>query len=104
MILVASRQPRLSGSEIIQWRYTTNIAILKENVKKVAIDDVVNALFKLPSEQIMAVYDFILFLQARHGQMIDESDSWTEEDLIDLRKASLQYAAATSLNDEQELH
>jgi len=81
-----------------------NVAILEEDVKKVAIDDVVNALFKLPSAQIMTVYDFILFLQARHGQLIDESDSWTDEDLIELRTASLQHAAATILSDEQELY
>ena len=57
-----------------------------------SVKEIVATLFALPPEQIATVYEFILFLQTRHPQAIDISDSWTEEDLVDLRNASLQYA------------
>ena len=41
--------------------------------------------------------------QAKDFQLrIDESASWTEEDVNELSEASLQYADATILADEQE--
>ena len=65
-----------------------------------SVKEVVNALFTLPPEQVATVYEFILFLQTRHGSVIDVSDSWTEEDLADLTSASLQYASEALLADE----
>ncbi|MCX6050850.1 MAG: hypothetical protein NT075_37655 [Chloroflexi bacterium] len=81
-----------------------NVTLDERSLTKVELNDVVSALFKLPAEQIATVYDFILFLQMRHGQPIDESDSWTEEDVNELRAASLQYAAVTILANDQEFH
>ncbi len=80
------------------------VGLTEKNLTKVALNDVVSELFKLPSEQIATVYDFILFLQMRHSQPVDESDSWTEEDINQLREASLQYAGVTILADEPELY
>jgi hypothetical protein len=71
-------------------------------VENVAVKDVVDALFKLPSEQIATVYEFILFLQDRHGQAVDIADEWSDEDANDLTTASLRYAAETVLMDEAE--
>ena len=67
-----------------------------------SVKEVVDALFTLPSEQIATVYEFILFLQTRHGAAIDVSDSWTEEDMVDLTNASLQYASEALLADEPD--
>jgi hypothetical protein len=65
-----------------------------------SVKEVVEALFTLPPEQITTVYEFILFLQTRHNESLDVSDSWTEEDLADLTSASLQYASEALLTDE----
>jgi len=81
-----------------------NVATLEKAPETVSINDIASVLFKLPAEQIAMVYDFVLFLQARHGQPVDVSDIWTEEDLTELREASLQYASATILSNEQEVH
>jgi hypothetical protein len=67
-----------------------------------SVKEIVDALFTLPPEQITTVYEFILFLKTRHGEAIDVSDSWTEEDLVDLRTASLQYASEALLADEAD--
>lgn len=75
---------------------------LTANPQPIGVDDIVQALFHLPVEQLVQVYDFILFLQGRYGQPVDESDSWSDEDLYQLNEASLHYAAATNLIDEQE--
>jgi hypothetical protein len=65
-----------------------------------SVQEVVDALFMLPPEQIATVYEFILFLRTRHGSTIDVSDNWTEEDIADLTTASLQYASEALLADE----
>ena len=53
--------------------------------------------FSLPPEKAAEVYDFVTFLQERYGQRtaVDMSDAWSEEDLHDLIRASLQYAERT---------
>lgn len=71
-------------------------------MENVAVKDVVDALFKLPSEQIATVYEFILFLQARHGQTVDVADEWSDEDVNDLIAATLHYASETVLADEAD--
>ena len=68
--------------------------------KVLSVKKVIDALFTLPPEQIATVYEFILFLQTRHGPAIDVADSWTEEDMADLTAASLQYASETLFADE----
>jgi hypothetical protein len=68
--------------------------------KTPSVTEVVNALVTLPPEQIATVYEFILFLQTRHGQAVDVSDGWTEEDMADLTNASLQYASEALVADE----
>jgi hypothetical protein len=64
--------------------------------------EVIQALFRLPSQQRLQVYDFVLFLQGKYGQAVDERDNWTDEDLVDLREASLQYIDATIYADEND--
>jgi hypothetical protein len=65
-----------------------------------SVKEIVEALVTLPSEQIATVYEFILFLQSRHGEAIDVSDHWTEEDMAHLTSASMQYASEALLADE----
>jgi hypothetical protein len=38
----------------------------------------VRALLALPPERVVEVYDFILFLLKRYGQVTDISDAWTK--------------------------
>ena len=57
-------------------------------------EEVFRALNALPAEKVAEVQDFILFLKDRHGyeKPIDESDTWTDEDLHDLTTAVLNHA------------
>jgi hypothetical protein len=56
--------------------------------------EILQALTKLPSEKVIEVQDFIFFLNERYGYsaIIDESDSWSDEDIQDLMLASINYA------------
>jgi len=60
-------------------------------------EEILRALSVLPSEKVVEVQDFILFLKERYGseKAIDESDAWTEEDLRDLTVAVLNRADQT---------
>jgi hypothetical protein len=75
---------------------------IRELPKPVDMADVIQALFRLPAQQRIQAYDFILFLQGRYEGPVDESDLWTDADLEDLRDASLQYIQATVLADESD--
>lgn len=60
-------------------------------------EEILRALSALPSEKVAEVQDFILFLREHYGyeKVVDESDTWTEEDLRDLVAAALNYADET---------
>jgi hypothetical protein len=62
-------------------------------MQETPVKDVVRALLALPPEHLAEVYDFILFLQERHGHVIDISAEWTAEDITDLTKASLSHVS-----------
>ncbi|CAN5797633.1 hypothetical protein BH20ACI4_BH20ACI4_01220 [soil metagenome] len=55
--------------------------------------EILDVLKSLPSEKIVEVKDFAVFLRDRYGKIetIDESDEWTDEDLKDVTSASLNY-------------
>jgi len=53
-----------------------------------------------PPERIAEVYDFVLFLKTRHERPVDESDAWSEKDMRDVSRASLNYAEAALLAEE----
>jgi hypothetical protein len=57
------------------------------------VKEIVRGLLTLPPERVAEVYDFVLFLQSRYGQVADVSDTWTDEDIRDLTASSLTYAA-----------
>jgi hypothetical protein len=42
-------------------------------------------------------------LASQNVDVVDESDTWTEEDIADLSKFSLQYAATIYPDDDEEL-
>ena len=69
---------------------------------KVQVEEIILALQVLPPEKVAEVQDFVLFLKDRYGQkeIIDESDSWSEEDLRDFAAASWEYAEKTVPWDE----
>ncbi len=56
--------------------------------------EILDVLKNLPSEKIVEVKDFAVFLRERYGknEKIDESDEWTDEDLQDVSNASLNYS------------
>jgi hypothetical protein len=58
----------------------------------VTIEEVVRELKALPAERVSEVYDFVVFLRTRSNRMLDISDEWTEEDMRDVARASLNYA------------
>jgi len=64
---------------------------------KTQAEDILRALIALPSEKIVEVQDFVLFLKERYvgENAINESDFWTEEDLQDLTAAVLKHADQT---------
>jgi len=65
-----------------------------------SIPDVVRQLCTLPAERIAEVYDFVLFLKTRHERPVEQSDEWSEEDMRDASRASLNYAEASLLAEE----
>jgi hypothetical protein len=65
------------------------------------VEEILHALNQLPSEKVEEARDFILFLQTQYGKRkIDESDTWSDEDLRDFTSASLSYQSASTNNDE----
>lgn len=56
--------------------------------------EIVNVLKSLPSEKVIEVKDFALFLREkyRNDEIIDESDEWSDEDLIEAVGASILYS------------
>ena len=59
--------------------------------------EILKAISVLPPERVLAVQDFVLFLKDRFGyeKPIDESETWTEDDLHDLTVAVLKHADQT---------
>jgi len=55
------------------------------------------AISVLPPVRVLAVQDFVLFLKDRYGyeKPVDESETWTEDDLHDLTVAVLKHADQT---------
>ncbi len=47
--------------------------------------EIINVLKSLPSEKVVEVRDFAIFLRERYGKevIIDENDEWTDEDMKD---------------------
>lgn len=59
--------------------------------------EILKAISVLPPERVSAVQDFVLFLKDRYGYVkpVDDSDTWTDEDIHDLTVAVLQHADQT---------
>ena len=59
--------------------------------------EILRSLAALPAEKVKEVRDFVSFLNVRYGRgtLIDQSDSWTEEDLRDLTTSVLRRAEST---------
>jgi len=55
-------------------------------------EEIVHALRALPSEKILEVRDYVLFLKNRYGkQQETEQADWSESDMQALRQATLNY-------------
>ena len=51
------------------------------------IDEITEALHRLPKDKLLAVKDFVDFLNSRPNPLVavDDSDEWSEEDLRDFK-------------------
>ncbi|MCX5962245.1 MAG: hypothetical protein NT070_03615 [Cyanobacteria bacterium] len=69
------------------------------------IDEIYNRVIRvLPSSTRLRLATLILNnLVEQESAVIDDSDTWTEEDITDLSKFSLQYAATIYPDDDEEL-
>ncbi len=67
------------------------------------IEQIAQILIDLPPEKIVAVRDYVLFLQSRYGssEIVDESDVWSEEDVRDISAASISYALQSGWGDAE---
>lgn len=76
---------------------------------------IIEAIGSLSEESLSELASFIDYLQYKSGTKasslgqqdqgsIDESDTWTEEDKLDLVNFSLQYAATTLYESEEATH
>jgi hypothetical protein len=67
------------------------------------IDEIYDQVIRvLPSSDRLRLATLILNnLVQQESAVIDESDTWTEEDISDLSKFSLQYAATIYPDDEE---
>lgn len=55
----------------------------------------------LPADKVAEVFDYLNFLRERYGsKLVDVSDSWSDQDMSDLVRASFAYAEKTSLSGE----
>ena len=63
-------------------------------ISKQEREELISIIHSLPDEKLPEIKDYLLFLQSRYGKppIIDESESWSEEDLRDISTASLNYA------------
>jgi len=63
-------------------------------LNRMQAEEILRDLLVLPSERVAEVQDFVSFLKDRYGdkKLVDESTSWSEEDLRDLTTAVLNHA------------
>ena len=66
--------------------------------------EILRTLAALPPDKVAEVQDFALFLRQRCAQEggLDESDTWTEEDLSDLTAAVLAHAEPMLAEDASQ--
>lgn len=82
-------------------------AVIDHPVQEAQVNQIVQVLRVLPPEKVAQVWDFVAFLQDRYqgSQAVDANDAWSDQDLHDLRMASLAYAQsalwAEEANDAQ---
>ena len=70
------------------------------------IDEITEALHRLPKDKLLAVKDFVDFLNSRPNPLIavDDSDEWSEEDLRDFRIASARHGETVAPWDDGTQH
>ena len=63
-------------------------------LNRMQAETILRDLLVLPSERVAEVQDFVSFLKDRYGKkkLVDDSSSWSEEDLRDLTAAVMQHA------------
>ena len=66
------------------------------------VQQIVQTLRSLPPDKVAEVWDFVSFLQDRYAvtQKVDVADSWSDQDLRDLSRASLLYAGTSFWTEE----
>ena len=79
-------------------------AVRDRSFPETQVKQIVQALYALPPEKVAEVWDFVTFLQDRYAEVqpVDADDSWSDQDLIDLRRASLAYAGSALWAEEKD--
>jgi len=78
------------------------MAIRRRRESEAQFGQILQALQELPAEKVTEVLDFVQYLQKRYAgaRPIDDSESWSEEDIRDFAAASFAYAQATIWAEE----
>jgi hypothetical protein len=80
-------------------------AVMDRTSQEAQMVQIVQVLRALPPEKVIEVWDFVTFLQDRYAveQQLDVNDAWSNQDLQDLRRASLAYAESALQAEEYNL-
>ena len=78
-------------------------AVRDRSFPETHVKQIIQALYALPPEKVTEVWDFVAFLQDRYAEVepVDTDDSWNDQDLHDLRQASLAYAESALWVEEK---
>ncbi len=79
-------------------------AVIDRPSQESQVTQIVQVLRVLPPEKVAEVWDFVAYLQDRYAgaQPVDADDSWSDQDLHDLRRASLAYAESVLWTEEKD--
>ena len=77
-------------------------AVIDRTSQEAQMVQIVQVLRALPPKKVIEVWDFVAFLQDRYAaaQQLDVNDAWSNQDLQDLRMASLAYAESVLQAEE----
>ena len=77
-------------------------AVINQPSQEAQVVQIIQVLRALPPEKVVEVWDFVVFLQDRYAatQPVDINNAWSDQDLQDLRKASLAYAESVLWAEE----
>ena len=67
----------------------------------VSLPEVMRQISTLSPERVSEVYDFVLFLKTRPDSIVEESDTWSDEDRQDVIRAGMLYAESVNCAEDE---